>query len=408
MQSAVSIPLPNIRFLQIEQSKFPNWLIYLFVATVFSKEIGSLTIAGIDYDMIGYSFCIIYFLRYLRGLYLNSSLNYFLFFLLCSSLIAKAYLNLSLSPLFKQWIPFALIFLVNYDFFARTANLKRIFKAYITVSYYTAIIGILQLGLKFFFGIKFLTGYATFFIDSVALEPSHYAALVLPACVYSFMRFKYDKWRSIIILLAAFGTFSSTTYVVMMLSLVFIYLNPLYLIFILPLLYYLYNFVFLDFEKFSVRVDAMSAYFEGTSMDKITNATSISFISNLEAAQYTVKNSPLIGSGLGGHEEMYQRYLQFSPFRYHYLYGINAPSAHSQLIRILSEWGIAGTAFYFFFLVKMLILKSDGYYRMVSIACLSHFMCKFLKLGGYFDYGTPFFAMLFFFNYMNYKKSNRK
>ena len=155
MQSAVSIPLPNIRFLQIEQSKFPNWLIYLFVATVFSKEIGSLTIAGIDYDMIGYSFCIIYFLRYLRGLYLNSSLNYFLFFLLCSSLIAKAYLNLSLSPLFKQWIPFALIFLVNYDFFARTANLKRIFKAYITVSYYTAIIGILQLGLKFFFGIKF-------------------------------------------------------------------------------------------------------------------------------------------------------------------------------------------------------------------------------------------------------------
>ena len=124
MQSAVSIPLPNIRFLQIEQSKFPNWLIYLFVATVFSKEIGSLTIAGIDYDMIGYSFCIIYFLRYLRGLYLNSSLNYFLFFLLCSSLIAKAYLNLSLSPLFKQWIPFALTSVAYYDFFSRTSDIK--------------------------------------------------------------------------------------------------------------------------------------------------------------------------------------------------------------------------------------------------------------------------------------------
>lgn len=386
---------------------FPNWLKYLFVFTVFSKEIGHTNLFGIDYDFIGYNFCILYLLWHINNLYISRPIIIFLAYLFVSSVLAKIYLGLEFPPLFKQFVPTTVIFLVTYDFFFRTKNYRELFKIYVTISYYSAVFGIIQLAVKFFFGIKLLTDYGALFIDSIAYEPSHYAALILPASVYAIMNVKKDPWRSSIILLGMFGTFSTTTYAVMMVALILIYLNPIYLLFVIPLLYYLYFYVFLSYEKFSSRITGFDIYLQQGNFNKVTSATSISFLSNYEVAKYSIIKNPLLGSGMGGHEEMYYRYFRNLPFRRHYLFGLNAPSAHSLLIRILSEFGIVGITLYSWFLIKNLILKTTGYNRMISIACLTHFLCKFLKLGGYFDYGTPFFAMMYIFNYKNFN-SNKK
>ncbi|MBN8787271.1 MAG: hypothetical protein J0I84_09280, partial [Terrimonas sp.] len=116
----------------------------------------------------------------------------------------------------------------------------------------------------------------------------------------------------------------------------------------------------------------------------------------------------LIGSGLGGHEETYYRYYEHSTFKYNYFFGLNAPSAHSLTIRIFSEFGMVGLILYITTLARKVILLDNGIFRGISLACLSHFICKSFKLGGYIDYGTPFFFAMLLINFMRYKQHNQK
>jgi O-antigen ligase len=120
--------------------------------------------------------------------------------------------------------------------------------------------------------------------------------------------------------------------------------------------------------------------------------------SNLDVAFYTIKQSLLTGSGLGGHEEMYYRRFEYDSFRYNYYYGLNAKSAHSLSIRILSEFGILGFGLYLFTLIKNVMFFKSKVPKAIALACLSHFLCKTLKLGGYIDYGTPFFLCMLILN----------
>jgi O-antigen ligase len=130
--------------------------------------------------------------------------------------------------------------------------------------------------------------------------------------------------------------------------------------------------------------------------------------SNLIVAQENVKNNPLTGSGLGGNEETYYRLYSNSPFRLNYYYGLNAKSAHSLTIRIISELGILGFLLYLFTLIKNLFLMDRGVFRAISLACLSHFLCKTFKLGGIIDYGTPFFFAMLIINGLNYHYNKNK
>ena len=193
-----------------------------------------------------------------------------------------------------------------------------------------------------------------------------------------------------------------------MVVIVLIYFNPFYLIILIPAIYFFYSNVFLDVDRFQLRLRGFSDYFDKGRLDQVRSATSLSFLSNFEVAQYTIQKSPIIGSGLGGNEGMYDRYFETDIFRFHYLYGLNAPSAHNLLIRIFSELGLAGGLVYIYLLIKGLILNAPVVYRLISIAALSHFLCRALKLGGYFDYATPFFVMIMWFNFKEYRMIKNK
>jgi O-antigen ligase len=388
----------------------PFWVACLFVFTIFSRELGYTSIAGIDYDLIGYNFFILYFLTQLRHFFLNQKIIVLLFILLIGSLASKIFLDMDFLPFWKQFIPITIIYLASYDVMCRY-NYKSLFEIYVKIGYYTAVFGIIQFFAKLFFGLQIMTDYSQLFLDSIALEPSHYAIIIMPACIYTLYYFRVYKTQAIVLAAALLLTTSSTAYLVLLVLLLIMYRRVQLLLIMAPLLYFVFNNVLLNYDKFYIRYMGFATYFETNNFNQVYAATSISFLSNLEVAWAAIKANPIFGCGLGGHEEMYLRYFENSSFRFSYLYKLNAASAHSLIIRILSETGLIGFFFYLWALWKSLLLKADDYHRIISIACLSHFLGKALKLGGYFDYGTPFFAMILLFNFLDYyanRRSNEK
>lgn len=306
--------------------------------------------------------------------------------------------------MWKQVIPIAVIFLGTYDFFCRV-NYKKLFDIYFRIAYYSAIFGIIQITVKFLFGINLMTDYNQLFIDSIAAEPSHYTVLILPAVIYGIFFFKENKIETSVLTLALLLTTSSTAYFVLLVMLLVIFRKFQYLVLVVPLVYFIYTNVLMGYDKFSARFMGFENYFESRDLNKVVTATSVSFLSNLEVALESIRRNPLFGTGLGGHPEMYAEYFRESTFRLSYLYGVNAPSAHSLFIRILSETGILGMIAAGWGFFKLTLFRADNYHRIISLACLSHFFGKALKLGGYFDYGTPFFIMVMIFNYWDYRQS---
>lgn len=401
----MSVAIPSIlrlpRASAIETS-LPAWVVFVFVASVFSKEVGHATIAGIDYDLIGYNFCVIYLLIMFKDFYFNRSMLFYFGFLLIAGIISKLYLNYLFAPFWKQYIPLVVIYSVTYDVFKR-CNYRDLFEIYFQFAFYSAIFGYIQLFVKVATGIQLLTKYSGWFIDSVAYEPSHYAVLMMPAAVYAMMYFKRHVTKSIVVIGAVILTFSSTAIMAMLISVALLYQGFFYFLLILPLLYFVFTTFLVQVESLRSRLEGFTDYFEYGTFNKVKSATSISFLSNTEVAIQSLKENPLLGSGLGGHEEMYKDYYANSYFRFHYLYGINANSGHNLLIRIVSETGLLGAFLYIRAIFVGLIFNPSVPHRIISIACFSHFFCRAMKLGGYFDYGTPFFAMMMIFNYYDYK-----
>ena len=129
--------------------------------------------------------------------------------------------------------------------------------------------------------------------------------------------------------------------------------------------------------------------------------------SNL-AATANILNSNPFGSGLGGHEEAYYKYTnQYQIYgSFHQSddvklkrHGYNSKSAHSLLIRLLSEFGIIFVIMIMFIFGK-LVLNLNKYtdeQKNIIITCSSYILFRFIKLGGYFDYGIYFFITAFLF-----------
>jgi O-antigen ligase len=95
---------------------------------------------------------------------------------------------------------------------------------------------------------------------------------------------------------------------------------------------------------------------------------------------------------------MYYRRFSNTAFQSNYYYGLNAKAAHSLSVRIVSELGIIGAILYLYTLVKCFLFSRKGVNYAISLGCIGHLFCKFFKLGGYIDYGTPFFFTILLLN----------
>jgi hypothetical protein len=376
-----------------------SWSEIFLVGAVFTKELGSRNLAGIDFDYLGYPFFILYFFLYFgRIVRLNAApFGLYLYFIF-TSLISITWLNLPLTGFFKQIIPIIVILSVSFTVL-KNRSLVNVFELYVKITFWTAIFGLIQVLLAIN-GIYVLT-IEKWRLDSIAYEPSHYAAILLPALVYCFLNIKRYKLYFTVMLAALILTFNLTAYFVFLTIFFIVSVHPLYLLVTVPLAYYMFFYILPNFSKdFSDRFFETYDTFVGRksilNARLNVNSTTLSFYSNFEVAK--LGKSPLLGSGLGGHEEMYYRRFANTAFQANYYYGLNAKAAHSLSIRILSELGLVGSALYLYTLVKSVLFARRGIHYAISLGCLSHFLCKFFKLGGYIDYGTPFFFTILLLN----------
>ena len=375
----------------------------IVVIAIFSRELAKGSVYGIDVDWFAYPAYIIFFslLLLTAQVSFNKKLLVLFGYLILSAIYSKPALGLTWLPFIKQMLPIILIYSTVAWVIPRV-GVDRIFKWYVKLAYFSAWIGIIQF-LLHAWNYSFDAPIFQLMVDSIAEEPSHYAVIVLPALIYTFIN-RRSWYKEFIVLLAVIVlTFNLTAYTVFGLCLLIIYRRLGYLLVLLPLLTLLGFYLYDVMPTFHMRIDGMWLYVITQSLESL-HGTPLSFLYNFQVAMETLKLSPLLGSGLGGHEEMYYRYFNLNEFsRLDYLFGLNAKSAHSLSIRIISELGLIGLIGYLWLLSRPLLIKRNSIFYAISIGCLSHFLCKTLKLGNYFDLGTPFFLLIIIFSYTAYR-----
>ena len=359
-------------------------------------------------DSFAYLFFCFYFLFRNKNLFFHKKYFLVLSIWLATSFFSAIWFNFDLSLILKQFVPITIIFLVCYDIlYRRKLKLALIFQFYVTISYYVAVFGIVQWTLSLF-GINLLIKEPGL-LDSITFEPSHYAAIILPALVYSIMNNGLLNRKSCILLSSLILTFSLTGYLVLITT----FLIPRLKFRSIPVIVISLLIVSISLKyspkRITERIDSLTLFSNTLEYsDATTNLSVVSIMSNAEVALYSITKSPIFGAGMGGHEGMYEKYFENSNFKNHLRYKINNNSGHSLTIRIISEAGIIGFIAFLSFLFRSYIPKKSlnkslNDFHIISLCCLSHFICKSFKLGGYFDYGTPFFFTILLLNLLMYK-----
>jgi len=370
--------------------------------TIFTKEIGMTQLGGIQFDFLSYPFFIIAFVYFLfnRKLSISKKEGIVFSIILSQGILIDLIFDLPLILFFKQFLPIIIMyFSIKYIFLSN--DIKLIFQKYVDYAIIVAFIGIIQFILKFF-GILLLTDYSGFFIDSVALEPSHYVIMILPSVLYFYLK-KDFSWRFWLLFITIILTFKLTGLLSIIMFILIINIKK-YLKFIIigiPLIYssiYIIN----SIPEFSNRIDSALTYIESGDIHDINNMTTFSFLSNSEVAKENFINTYGLGIGLGGHETTYIRNFSLNKIQKHW-YGLNSKSAHSLSLRIISELGILGVFIFFMLFYKSFKIKHLAY-STIAFASLSHFIAKSFKLGSYFDYGTIFFLIVIIISITKDKK----
>lgn len=367
-----------------------NIFTFLLPFSAFTKELGMLNIGSINFDFISYPFFILSFVYFVFMQKVKISINDLLIFLvifLIGYFNTYAF-NLPLTLFLKQFIPIVIIYFTSKTILI-IYGVESVFKRYVYFAYLAALFGLFQFVLKIF-GILILTPFHALFLDSVALEPSHYVAMTLPAFVYWIEKKEYNNQFKVI-LLSLILTFKITAFV--SIGVYFIFKNfdkVKYLIVALPIVVIVLYFIIINNINFSDRIFGMISYFETQDVRSVENGTVFSFATNFELALHNLKETYGLGIGFGGHETMYNYYFDTSSWGDLYYIGLNMKSAHSLLVRVISELGIIGLMIYYRIFKGSLSIKNMQY-QMIAMAAVTHFISKAIKLGGYFDYGTLFF-----------------
>ena len=315
-------------------SKFERALLFLLALSVFTKEIFTIFLFGIEFDSLSYTFFLLTFLYIIVGNKLIDKVVLRIIFILFGlSFYSIITLNLAVSPFLKQFIPISII-LITTSFVIRKFQVSDVFHQYIIISKFAGVLGIIQITLKFVAGINFFTDYGQLWIDSVAREPSHYAVIILPATFYTFIKKRDYRFTFLILIVNLLLTMKITGYVVFFVLFVIYYRRWYQLILLVPLGILISRALY-EVEDYSSRIDGFRFYFNNPEVYG-QNSTIFSFMSNLQVGIQNLKNNLWSGVGLGGHEMSYHKYfLEHSlPNSLYRLYGLNLKSAHSLFIRI--------------------------------------------------------------------------
>lgn len=361
----------------------------------------------------------------------NRSLYFILLALFVTGLVNILLGNNTFALFFKVFTGFALSYLFYYyvilefDF-----NIEQLFKWYLKGAYFCALIGIVQF-VSFQFG--FVQGYDFSWIlnkwgvikggnfgiriNSIFGEPTYLASTLSAAFFVSIynlvMKEPYflNRIQSMLIVLVYILSFSGVGQTGIFLSLIFLVVSfgaVRYLILIVPLALFLFNFLYNNVDEFRERYDSTIGLFSGEQEFKLGKTHGSSFIlyNNYVVTMKSFKNNFLFGTGIGSHPVAFNKYSLARNFK---VYGFNSNSAdaNSMLLRLISETGLFGLSIFLFIIFKFYVSRDDtedSNHWLISNAILVMIILNLLRQGHYFLNGFPFFVLMYIYNYLSYKK----
>lgn len=308
-------------------------------------------------------------------------------------------------------------------FFSYNKNhLDSLFYKYMTIMHFICILGLLQFVICLIFQVDIfpftLDGYIQnppshriMRIHSILAEAGNLGTILTPAIVTIICKdnyFKKNKRQSIIIFTTFFLTLATISFAILALVLIyhlyqkFNFLRYIYLfslIIIVPIAFGAMKSNIevatgLDNQDFfnviQYKLVQSTSIFESNDIDdyESLNASSFAALSNF----WVAKNAPsrVIGTGLGTHEESYQRVY---PNTNYYLHGLNSQDGYSLFNRIFSEFGFIGIFIYILF-----ILKNTNNKNIINLSCIFYIITIFLRGGHYTQYGVVFFHFILIYS----------
>ncbi|WP_196887007.1 O-antigen ligase family protein [Aureivirga sp. CE67] len=406
---------------------------------------------------IGFDFKLIYIFMLLFIVYATSIigrvnikkedlqiLTFVLFFLMIN-----LFVNISGIVLFmKQFIGISIAFIYSFLFIAvYKFDFKKIIEDYILVIKIAIIGGLLQ----FIFaklGKHYLVDFSVlgfdlgnneykkypFRVHSWFQEPSFLVYAITPILLIVITRFfglhrKVSFFISVLTIFVVFLSMSSIGFISILLSVGLFLISkysfvkkPIFLVSISIAVIIVSLFVY-NLPKVKTRVDDTINILTS---DQITteqiddlNFSSYALFSNFKVAMASFKEDPIFGCGLGNYELRYDELIDevLPPNKFiKYKIWLNRGEANSFFFRFLTETGLIGILFYFWFLYHYRIRFPKNYQdnkELILLWCFNNglfilFILRLLRNGHYIHLGIEFMWIMYYLTSLQYKIKRRE
>ena len=329
----------------------------------------------------------------------------------------------NVSNVFEQF--FVIIFFTNIYFLVFHSykyDIKAIISTYLKISYFVSLIGIIEeishlLGFTLTFLSKnvSIVEFGLIRISSITSEPAHLVVLLIPAVFIISMniiiRFdiKLTKFQKFTIVLAYLLTFSTTGLFglfICVFILIFLKFN-IKMLAITFLSIFIFSMVINKFELINTRiVDTQNVLINENYDD--ANISTMTLYSNLQVAINSFKENPLMGSGLGTHNDNYMKYINKIASEVQLEMQLNTYDASSLLLRLITETGFLGLILFYGFIIKFSLfrkkpLNNDQFIlKAANLGILAMVIMKSARSGNYIINGFPFFLLLYYYTYIKF------
>jgi len=308
----------------------------------------------------------------------------------------------------KEFLGISVSLLYFYYFFRMIDNdFERAFATYAKIAFWFAVIAL-----------PLWAGSCIYFhrydrLRGLTPEPGSFCEIVLPAYywyAYQYITSRKHGTKVAVFTLTILLSSSSLGYICMAFgAALLLFRRKRYIIAIPIIVGGLLALLYTTSDFFQMRVD--DTLLAITTQDVSgTNVSTYALISNAFITQQVLKESPIIGNGIGSHPISHERFIGDIPgvqgFIQNDMADLNATEAASLTLRSLSELGILGFScvliFVFYFYVG-----GTGPYAAISNAILVSFLLKLIRDGNYFPPEQFFFVFIYMLNHRQYKREGR-
>lgn len=360
-----------------------------------------------------------------KRLVLSKGIFYTLFFVALYSLSSITYVGYGYDKFLQQLGMLAFMFVGYYNLFSFiNFDAKAIFDKYLKVAYIVCCLALFQFVFFAIAGIdpfSFISGRSpdeilphVMRLNSIFVEPSELSSFTTPLLVYIILKGKENNFsivQKLIVFISVFLTFSTITFVVIILLLLYKYLFYIRQIWIRIIALVATFFIIFYISTVNIREQTSDNALGGifmkiddtfgafSKMDpqsfEVLNLSTYATMTNIWVAQ----NAPLrlTGTGLGTHSANYESLYQ-SDFSY---YGLNKEDGYALFNRLFSEFGIIGLL-----VVVVFLLKRFNKKNVINISIAFLLLTLMMRGGHYTRYGLILYLFIYYYTGKNNAKED--